>query len=189
MCTLGTTLFPTTSMTDSNAGSHGNLTARMIGAALLRIDTYEEVEHDLNATFQAATVVGIGALCAGVGRYGEGLVAASVFAGVKLLSWLVWAGVTYLVGHHVFKGEATWGELLRTLGFAQAPAVLYLLGVLPLLGGMVGTAVWLWILATSFVAIRQALDIGNGQTALTWLIGFAIYSALSGLLPIPGLAL
>ncbi len=34
-------------------------------------------------------------------------------------------------------GTATWGELLRTLGFAQAPGVLYILAVMLLAGVLI----------------------------------------------------
>ena len=40
---------------------------RMMRAARLDVNLYEEVEADLTATSQAATVVGIVAVCAGIG--------------------------------------------------------------------------------------------------------------------------
>ena len=40
-------------------GRKSSLIERMLGAARLDIDTYEEVEHDTTATSQAATVVAI----------------------------------------------------------------------------------------------------------------------------------
>jgi len=40
---------------------------RVIGAALLRTDTYEEVEADRTATFPAMAVVVLSALGAGIG--------------------------------------------------------------------------------------------------------------------------
>ena len=101
----------------------------------------------------------------------------------ELGSWVLWAGITYLIGERIFQGEATWGELLRTLGFAKAPGVLYLLGVVPLLGTPVGAVVGIWMLVTAFIAIRQALDIGNGKTFLTVLVGGGVYAVLQLFLP------
>ena len=40
---------------------------RALGAAIFRIDVYEEVEHDRTATTQAAIVVGIVAIAAAIG--------------------------------------------------------------------------------------------------------------------------
>src|SRR5690606_22105893 len=49
-----------------------SLTERMKGAALLKVDVYEEVEADPTATQQAAIVVGIAALAAAIGGAGAG---------------------------------------------------------------------------------------------------------------------
>ena len=89
---------------------------RMRGAAMLDIATYEEVEHDDNLTTQAAIVVLIAALARGVGGFNDGENGIIVGVVAALFSWLVWAGVTYLIGDKLLKGTATWGELLRTLG-------------------------------------------------------------------------
>ena len=153
----------------------GSLIQRMVGAATLDIETYEEVEHDESATPQAAIVVGIVAVSAaigGVGAGGGGLIAGliSAFAG-----WLIWSAMTYLIGTSLFAGKATWGELLRTLGFAQSPGVLYVLGIVPVLGWFVKLGVWIWLLVAGIVAIRQALDVDTGKAILTALIGWGVY--------------
>lgn len=159
-----------------------SMTDRMIGAAKLDIDVYEEVEADTTATGQAAGVVAIVALCSAIGGIGGGTQA--VFGGLiaALVGWLIWAGITYLIGDKLLGGTATWGELLRTLGFAQAPGVLFLLGIIPLLGWLIALVVGLWILVTGIVAIRQALDFGTGRAIATALLGFIPYAILGALL-------
>lgn len=147
---------------------------RMMGAAMLENAVYEEVEHDTSLTGQAAGVVVIVALARGIGALGEGsgfIVGAVVTA---LLGWLIWAGVTYLIGDRLLGGTATWGELLRTLGYAQAPGVLFVLGIVPLLGGLISFAAALWTLAAGIVAIRQALDFGTGKAVLTAILGWIV---------------
>jgi hypothetical protein len=86
----------------------------------------------------------------------------------------VWAGITYAIGTWLFKGTATWGELLRTLGFAQTPGVLVLLAIVPLLGWMVLPIVAIWMLIAGVVAIRQALDVSTGKAVFTALLGWLI---------------
>ena len=71
---------------------------RMRGAAMLDIATYEEVEHDDNLTTQAAIVVLIAALARGVGGFNDGENGIIVGVVAALFSWLVWAGITYLIG-------------------------------------------------------------------------------------------
>ncbi|MFQ5679087.1 MAG: YIP1 family protein [Gemmatimonadota bacterium] len=149
-----------------------SLVERMQGAALLHIDVYEEVEADTTATSQAAVVVGIVAVAAAVGGLSAG--GQGFFSGLlgAYVGWLVWSGLTYLIGDRIFGGTATWGELLRTIGFAQAPGVLLVLALVPVLGGIAVVGVRLWMLVTGIVAIRQALDFDTGRAILTALLGW-----------------
>jgi len=157
----------------------GTMVDRMVGAAFLTIDTYEEVEHDQDATLQAAGVVAMVAVAQALGASPLGVFSAVRAALVGVIGWLVWAGVTYLIGTKLFGGTATWGELMRTLGFAQAPGVLLILGLIPLLGTPITAVVGLWMLVAAFIGVRQALDFGNGKTLATVLVGWCIYAVLA----------
>ena len=53
--------------------------------------------------------------------------------------------------------------------------MLYVLGIVPLLGGLVRFAVWIWLLVAGIIAIRQALDVDTRKAILTALIGWAVY--------------
>ena len=150
----------------------GSITDRMKGAALLDVATYEEVEADTTATGQAAVVVVLGAIASGIGmaRGGVGGIVGAVLT--SLIGWVLWAGITYIIGDKVLGGTATWGELLRTLGFAQAPRVLAVLGIIPGMQGIVSLVVGVWLLITGIVAIRQALDFSTGKAVATALLGW-----------------
>lgn len=145
---------------------------RMRGAAMLDVATYEEVEHDADATGQAAVVVVIVAVCTAIGaiwRGGPSIIMGPVSA---ILGWLLWSAVTYLIGDKLLGGTATWGELLRTIGFAQSPGVLMIFGIIPILGGLVRAVVAIWLLIAGVVAIRQALDFSTGKAILTAILGW-----------------
>jgi len=144
----------------------------MLGAARLDTAVYEAVEADRTATSQAAAVVAIVAVASAIGaaRGGGGSIVGALIG--AFIGWLIWSGVTYLVGTRVFDGTATWGELLRTLGFAQSPGVLYVFGFVPVLGWLVRAVVAVWILVAGIVAIRQALDFTTGRAILTALLGW-----------------
>lgn len=146
---------------------------RVIGAARLDVDTYEEVEADESATMQAAGVVALAAIAQAVGASAAGLspIVAAIGA---LLGWALWSGVTYMIGAHLFGGTATWGELLRTLGFAQAPGFLYVLTFIPGLGWWLGIGIAIWILIAGIIAIRQALDITTLRALAVALIGWCL---------------
>jgi hypothetical protein len=163
------------------AATSSNMTNRMIRAAKLEVPLYEEVEADITATNQALLVVVVAAVASGIGAALGGVVTGTSAGGLigllivgvlrALLGWAVWSYVVYFVGTRFFGGTATYGELLRTLGFAQAPSVLLVFRFVPVLGGLLGLVVAIWVLVTGFVATRQALDIDNTKTVFTILIG------------------
>ncbi|MBT8403079.1 MAG: YIP1 family protein [Gemmatimonadetes bacterium] len=156
------------------ASTSRSLVSRAIGAALLDVDVYEEVEADRSATGQAATVVLAVAVANVIGSWGAG--GAGIAGGVNaaFLGWLLWAGVTNIVGTRLMGGTADWGELLRTLGFAQAPGVLAVVGIIPLLGWIAGIGIWVWTVVAGVIAIRQALDFSTGKAVITALISMVV---------------
>jgi hypothetical protein len=157
-------------------------TERMIGAATLDIATYEEVEHDTSATGQAAGVVALVAVASAIGgasHGGAGIIGAVISA---FVGWFIWSAVTLFIGTRVFGGTADMGEMLRTLGFAQAIGVLKVLGIVPLLGWIVLVATGLWMLVCGVVAVRQALDFTTGKAIGTVLIGWLLMVAFGALM-------
>jgi hypothetical protein len=162
----------------------GSMLARMRGAAMLDAATFEEIEADTSATGQAAAVVAIVAVARAIGAAGQGewgIVGAILSA---ILGWLIWAGVTYLIGDKLLGGTATWGELLRTLGFAQTPGILMAIAFIPILGWFIGFVVAVWVLVAGIVALKHALDFGMGKTILTAVLGWlaiAIPAAIFGI--------
>lgn len=149
-----------------------SMTRRMIGAAILDVPAYEEVEHDTTATGQAAGVVALAAVARGIGSVGHGSATVIGALVAAFVGWLVWSGLTYLIGTRLFEGKATWGEVLRTLGFAQAPGILLVVAFIPILGALLRVVVAVWLLVAGFVALRQALDLSNGKTLLTVFVGW-----------------
>lgn len=150
-------------MTQKRSGGRSFL-ARMVGAATFDTRTYEEVEGDTGATGQALLVVLLASLAAGVGWIGfdpGNLAAIAILTLVAVAGWVTWAFLTYLIGTHLFPERQTRsdaGELLRTLGFAQAPGVFRLLAAVSGAGALVTAITAVWTLATMVVAVRQALD-------------------------------
>ncbi|MEZ4591861.1 MAG: YIP1 family protein [Chloroflexota bacterium] len=146
---------------------------RIIGVLKLDANVYEEIEADENATSQAAIVVAVVAIVGGLISGGISAVMGGSFLGSFLtqlltafFSWFIWSAVTYFVGTSLFGGKATVGEMLRVLGFAQAPGIL---GIIPVCGSFIG---WVWTLACTFIAIRQGLDLDNSKAAMTAVVAF-----------------
>ena len=159
---------------------------RMMGAAQLDTAMYEEVEADTSATRQAMAVVVLVALATGIGTFGSGGPAGlvvGIVAGLGL--WALWAWITYFVGTTLLKTaetEANWGQLARTLAFAQSPGVLKVFGFIPVLGPLVFAIASIWQLVAMVIAIRQALDYTSTWRAVgVAVIGFIPYAIVSGL--------
>lgn len=135
---------------------------RVVRAALLHADTYEEVEADRSAIVQAAVVVLVASVSIGVGCFSNGGAMGILWTTlVMLVSWVLWACVSCVIGVGLLatpETESDHGELLRTIGFAAAPGWLGVVGLVP------GAQPWAlmlilgWMLAAMVVAIRQALD-------------------------------
>ena len=138
-----------------------NFLKRIFRAIKIDPELYEEVEHDKSATLQAATVVILSSLAAGVGAISMG--ASNFFLGptLSLVNWFIWAFFIFLVGTKLFPDKQTKsnvGELLRTIGFASAPGLIRVLGLTPELMLVSFVGAQFWILACMVVAVRQALD-------------------------------
>jgi hypothetical protein len=154
---------------------------RAIGAAKLEAATYEEVEHDASATGQAAALIVIASLAAGIGVIRElGVLGVLFGALITLAAWSLWAVITLFVGTRLLPSpqtEADFGQLFRTLGFSATPGVLQIAAIVPMLGWLVALAASVWQLAAMVVAVRQALDYeSTGRAIAVCLIGFIPYA-------------
>lgn len=156
-----------------------SLTDRMKGAAMLDVATYEDVEADESATGQAAAVVAMAAVASAIGAIGTGTAGVLGALLSYFFGWLLWSGVTYLIGDKLLGGTATWGELLRTLGFALSPGILLVFGFIPFIGWLIGIIVGFWILVAGVIAIRQALDFSTGKAVATAFLGWLTVAILS----------
>ncbi|NIO12041.1 MAG: hypothetical protein GTO40_30075 [Deltaproteobacteria bacterium] len=165
---------------------------KMIRAAKLDAHLYEEVEKDHAATGQAVGVVVLSAIAAGIGARGgdvAGLLLGSVIA---LISWYIWAFLTYWIGTKILpepQTHATHGELLRTIGFSASPGLIRILGVIPFLRGIAFLAAGIWMLVAMVIAVRTALDYEStgravGVCVIGWILQVLILILLFGLMGI-----
>ncbi len=164
---------------------------RIIRAAKLDVDLYEEVEADKGAMGQAMAVVVLSSIAAGVGSIGRGgpggIVVGTI---VALVGWYVWAYLTYFIGTKFLaepQTKADHGELLRTIGFSSSPGLIRILGVIPALAGIVIMVAQTWMLIAMVIAVRQALDYKStwravGVCVIGWGVQILIFVLLFSLL-------
>ena len=162
---------------------------RMIGAAKLDVDTFEEVEADTSATKQAMLVVVIVAVATGIGLVATGGLSGVILGiVVGLGGWAAWAWITFYIGTKLLPTadtHADWGQLARTLGFAQSPGVFKVVGLVPGVGLVIFALAAIWQLVAMIIAIRQALDYTSTWRAIgVALIGFIPYAIVQTLLQV-----
>lgn len=164
-----------------------SLRDRMIRAALLDVNLYEEVEADKGAMGQAIAVVVISCVGAGIGSISKigigGILTGTIAA---LIGWFIWAWLTYFIGTKILpepQTKANLGELLRTIGFSSSPGIIRILGIVSFLSGLAFLVAAIWMLVAMVIAVRQALDYESTPRAVgVCLIGWIIQAVLLGLL-------
>ena len=152
---------------------------RMIRAGKLEARLYEEVEADTRAMGQALGVVLLSSIAAGIGYVVQGGLVGLVMGTVAaLLGWYVWASITYIIGAKLLpmpQTSTSHSALVRTLGFASAPGLLRVFGVLPGITGIAFLVAAVWMLMATVMAVRQALDYtsttrAGGVCVVGWLV-------------------
>ncbi|MBW2603111.1 MAG: YIP1 family protein [Deltaproteobacteria bacterium] len=160
-----------------------NYMDRIVRAAKLDINLYEEVEADKDTMGQAMGVVVLSSIAAGIGSIGtigvKGIIIGAITA---LIAWYVWAYMTYLIGVKILpepQTKADPGELLRTIGFSSAPGLIRVLAIIPGISGIVFTIASIWMLTAMVIAVRQALDYQSTLRAVgVCLIGWVIQAII-----------
>ena len=176
--------------------SKNSFNNRIIRATMLDSNLYEEVEADKGALGQAMAIVILSSIAAGIGLYKTG-----GFSGIitgtmaSLISWYVWAYLTYFIGTKFLpepQTQADLGELLRTIGFASSPGLLRVFYFVPGIGILMYLISSFWMLVAMIIAVRQALDYNSTLRAVgVCVIGYIIqifvlviiFSIFGGVLP------
>jgi hypothetical protein len=171
-------------MTENPKSAGSAFYDRMIRAAKLDVSLYEEVEADRSAIGQAVGVVALSSLAAGIGTIGTFGGYGHIIGGVfwALVTWIVWAGLTYWIGAHLLpepQTKANFGEMLRTTGFSSVPGVIRVIGILPGLTEIIFLTAAVWMLVAMVIAVRQALDYQSTWRAIgVCLIGWLIQAVV-----------
>jgi hypothetical protein len=162
---------------------------RLTGVALLNPQVFEEIEADRSATMQALAVVMLSSVAAGIGTVNQSHGRVSAFVTISLFAlaaWSIWAFLTLQIGTRILPSpetQADYGQLLRTIGFATAPGILRVLGLIPGATTVVFAVTALWMLMAMIVAVRQSLEFAStlravAVCALGWLLTLGLIVAI-----------
>ncbi|MCP4541614.1 MAG: hypothetical protein GY832_31160 [Chloroflexi bacterium] len=183
---------------------------RIIAALTFRREVYAEVEHDTSFTTTAWMLVAVVALISQFGANASAVsgdlvggllnwvIAAVVGAIFAVLGFAAAAFITNAVGRALFNAEVTFEEMVRTMGLAYVWNVVGIIGIVAVFSDALacvlaplGCIVPLLLLASTLIAVKEALDLEWGQTIITvivgWVVQFIIMSAAAMLLGLMGL--
>ena len=163
---------------------------------LLRLDTsvFDEVRQDPAATLPAVFVVITSTVLAGIGGWlwwltqgfpdggqvlFESVVLGSIFS---VALWIVWLLVAYVILTQIFREDADWQQMLRTMGMAAAPLSLSVLMFIPGISFGVGLASVALFFGLTTIAIQSTTAAGPAHVLIANLAGFAIWAIVLGLL-------
>jgi hypothetical protein len=156
--------------------------AQVYGAARLDSSAYERIEASRSSNWAAFVVVIVSSVAAAIGMGAmrpDDLLSLTLMA---IVSWLVWVGLTYIIGTKLLpepNTHADIGEILRTTGFSAAPGVLRILAIVPGIGWLIFIAVTFWMLLAFVIAVRQALDYSSTNRAFAvCFLGWFIHGLL-----------
>lgn len=169
-------------MHPATSRSSSSYVDRIRGILSLNPATFRDVEEDMDATGQAALTVVLAAFASGIGALlSRDLIPNALGIGVSsILQWIVFSLVAYFVGSTIFstpRTSVTPGQVMRTMGFAQAPKFLMIVGFVPLFGWIVALVALIWFIVASIYALRTAFEFDTARavgTGLVALIGIAI---------------
>ena len=160
---------------------------RIMRVFRLDASVFREIAEDKSAMTQAAIIVVIVSLFSAIGAAVAAVIAETGNAVVAffgtllmgiLLGWVLWAILTYAVGVFLFKGKTDIPEMMRVLGYANAPNLLGILAIIPCLGWIAALVGWVLSLIAGFIAVREAMEFDTVKAVITvliaWVISFGI---------------
>ncbi len=159
-------------------------------AAMLDNALYAEIVADPKMLNQAWITVLLYCMLASWGGFGRiGAVGTNIAMVTTLIGWYVWAFFTYFSATRFFLETPAEIErsdrktVFRVMGFATAPGVIRLLGIIPGLGIVALVVATIWMMVASTVAVKQALNFEStarpaGACIIGWIIGAIVQGML-----------
>lgn len=170
------------------------LTNRLLRLARLDTSVFDEVKADPAATLPALFVAVAATLLAGVGGWlwwifqdfadsGEVFVKSVILGGIfSVALWIVWLLVAYVILTQVFREQADWQQMLRTMGLAAAPLALSLLILITPIGLGIGLASVALFFGLTTIAIQAVTPAAPARVLVANLAGFAVWAIVLTLL-------
>lgn len=163
---------------------------------LVRLDTsvFQEVRQDPAATIPSVLVAAAATALAGLGGWiwwivqdfgdsGKVFIQSVVLGSVfSVALWIVWLLVAWVILTQLFREEADWQQMLRTMGMAAAPLALSVAMFIPGIDLGVGLASVALFFGLTTIAIQAVTPANPARVLVANLAGFAVWAIVLGLL-------
>ncbi|MGB2694101.1 MAG: hypothetical protein WBD55_02805 [Dehalococcoidia bacterium] len=163
---------------------------------LIRLDTsvFDEVRQDPAATAPAVAVLVISTFLAGIGGwlwwviqdypdtgklFLQSVILGSLFS---VALWIVWLLITWVVLSQVFREDADWQQMLRTMGMAAAPLALSVAMFIPGVDLGIGLASLAFFFGLTTIAVQSTTTADPARVLVANVVGFAVWAIVLGLL-------
>lgn len=139
-----------------------NYLSRIFRAIKLDRTLYQEAVDDPKYFGQAIITVIAYSSFSGIGGFAlAGGTGINIGMASTLIGWYIWAFTTYFVGSRFFpesKAPVERRAVYRAMGFATAPGLLRLFGLLPGVGLLFFLLPSIWMVIASVIAAKKALN-------------------------------
>jgi len=92
-----------------------------------------------------------------------------------VLGWLLWSVIAYFVGNNFLGGKSKLEEVIRVLGYANAPRLLGFFGFIPCIGWLFSLGGAILSLIAGIIALREVMGFDSGKAVATAIIGWILY--------------
>ena len=148
---------------------------RIMRIIKLDFSVFKEIESDPQATKQAAIIVAVASVLSGIGAAAGAARPANGFVSELIggfIGWFVWSYVSQFVGRMLYQSKGSLNEVLRVVGYANAPRLLGILGIIPCVGWIGSLAGGILALVAGVLAIRVGLDLDSTQAIIVTVVGW-----------------
>ena len=143
---------------------------KMFRAVVLDNELYEEIPVDHSYISQSMVVIIISSLATGIASYpDDGAFGFILVSFIALFCWILWGYLAFFITDllmHLENQTVDIKEVIRLTGFASAPGIIRILGIIPGLCGVVFFISGIWMMVLYSVRMAAAMAVCNSSSLL-----------------------
>jgi hypothetical protein len=162
------------------------LVNKILRAAKLDANLYVELMEQPEAISEALTVIVLASLAAGIGAIGRTGISGIVVSGLgAFIDWFLWAFIVYFLSIKYLTSNTesvSQVDFIRTIGFASAPGLIRILGIISPLYILVNIISNIWMLTSMTVATKNLYKSENDLTLVKICAGGWVLMVIAALI-------